>query len=288
MREHGLENFDFPGENRRLQTLNRLSVHIVRFGAVLACVAVIATLSRASDPASDLTKTGKNVSPLFQGPIIFEPNQGQADRAVKFTSRGPGYVLHLTEHGSVLATRVPAAREHISRFFQMRFLNTLPDMRLVGTGSLASRSSYYTGSDKSRWLTGISNFSAVQFQDAYPGIHVICHGIHGTLAYDFKVQPSARPELIAFEIAGNETLRVLSDGRLAIGVSDRPLSLSRPTAYQDIGGSRRTVLVRYIVHERVVAFEVGHYDRSKLLVICPLLDYSGILRNAAGNSDATG
>src|ERR1700722_7556216 len=43
---------------------------------------------------------------LGQLPLIFEPNQGQANSPVKFLSRGAGYSLFLDPSGAVLAMQI--------------------------------------------------------------------------------------------------------------------------------------------------------------------------------------
>jgi hypothetical protein len=203
---------------------------------------------------------------------------------VKYIARGPGYVLHLTDDGTVYARPILASDKDKARFFALKLRNTSNAMHAVGSGSLPSKSSYYTGLDQSKWLTGIPNFSEVQFQNAYPGIHLVCQGVHGKLEYDFKVEPGAKPEVIAIEIIGNKRLRVMSDGRLAVGSNERGLRLRRPTAYQELGASRQNVPVSYTLHKRIFSFAIGDYDRRKVLFIDPVLDYTQSLESTPTSS----
>src|SRR5678816_3696890 len=44
----------------------------------------------------------------LKAPLSFEANEGQADRSVKFLSRGAGYQLHLTSTQAVLSLKKEA------------------------------------------------------------------------------------------------------------------------------------------------------------------------------------
>jgi hypothetical protein len=67
-------------------------------------------------------------------------------------------------------------------------------------------------------------------------------------------------------------------GELHVRAQDRTLIQRRPVAYQDIDGRRVPVDVRYRILGRDVGFAVGRYDRTRPLVIDPILSYAMYFR----------
>ena len=60
-----------------------------------------AAISQPSDQSSELNRTDYGNMRL-----LFEVNEGQTDRQVKFVSRGPGYTLYLKDDGAVFSLKV--------------------------------------------------------------------------------------------------------------------------------------------------------------------------------------
>ncbi len=81
---------------------------------------------------------------LSQLPLIFEPNQGQADSSVKFVSRGAGYGLYLDETGAVLALR---AAEKKLETVRMTLVGANRAAAVVGSEPLPGTSNYFIGND---------------------------------------------------------------------------------------------------------------------------------------------
>ncbi len=150
--------------------------------------------------------------------------------------------------------------------------------RLLGWDELASKTSYFTGSNPNHWLTGIPNFSRVSRRSVYDGIDVTYHGIQGQLECEFKLAPHARPGIIALELLGARDLRKDERGDLVFAVANVEMRLRKPMAYQQVNGSIRNVTSHYVVTGNLVTLELGRYDSSKALVIDPVLSYSGYLK----------
>lgn len=103
-------------------------------------------------------------------PLSFEANLGQADPQVRYTARGPGYSVSLTEDKAVVTfqkmDRVARKRFEVSkyyraspRFWRMRKTGTVRiglDGAVAHPGvtpvdELPGKSNYFVGSDPSRW-----------------------------------------------------------------------------------------------------------------------------------------
>ncbi|MGA7359234.1 MAG: hypothetical protein WBW70_10290, partial [Candidatus Sulfotelmatobacter sp.] len=159
---------------------------------------------------------------LGQLPLIFEPNQGQADSSVKFVSRGSGYSLYLDPTGAVLAmqTARPASPGHSGprrslESVRMRLVGANPAAPVTGSDLLPGRSNYFIGNDPKNWHTGIPQFAGVHYQSVYPGIDLVFYGSQGRLEYDFKVAAGADPSQAELQFDGATKLE-LSGGDLIL------------------------------------------------------------------------
>ena len=216
-----------------------------------------------------------------QLPIAFERNQGQTDASVDFLARGQGYGLFLTPQGAVLSLRSGAAGAASARaqalVLRMDLAGANPHARAAGVDALPGKSHYFVGSDPARWHAGVPNYAKVRYADVYPGIDLVYYGNPHQLEYDFVVAPSADPGAIAWDFRGAQSLRVDGAGNLQVATAGGRLVQRRPEIYQDVDGRRRRIDGRYVVHGLRASFRIAHYDRSRPLVIDPVLSYSSYL-----------
>lgn len=220
--------------------------------------------SRKLDPQSILGKL----------PLIFEPNLGQSDSAVKFISRGPGYNLFLDQTGAVLATPAPhrSHNENTLDAVRMTLVGANPAASLAGSEPLPGKTNYFIGNDPKKWRTGVEQFAGVRYRSVYPGIDLVFYGNQGRLEYDFKVAPGANPAQAELQFDGASKLE-LSGGDLVLKGSG--VRLQAPRVYQTVAGKQRTIQGRFVLRTaHRVGFEIGQYDRSRELVIDPTVIYS--------------
>ena len=239
-------------------------------------------------------------------PLAFEPNQGQTDPQVQFLSRGEGYTLFLTDSGAVFSFSKPLIKPPSplkdEGVFKLRHprspepsdVLSLKLMGLSGPASfeggekLSGISNYFLGKDPAHWHTRIPQYAKVEARGLYPGVDMVYYGIRGAMEYDFKVQPGADPKLIRLKVEGVDKISVGSDGSLNLAIGKRKLVFRAPILYQGNEGVRTPVEGRYLqTGEKEIGFEVKAYDRTKPLVIDPVLDYSTYL-GGTGGSDGFG
>lgn len=204
----------------------------------------------------------------------FEPNRGQfADASAAYVSRLSGYVVALDASGASFYSydgiRVRRLR------LQLRGAN--PGSVPGGEDVLLGKVNYLAGDNPAQSLTGIPTFGRVHARDVYPGIDVVYYrNGDSDLEHDFIVAPNADPSRIVVAISGAD--RVSLDGREAVIASGRArFRLRRPVAYQEIDGVRRPVVAEYTLHHHKVGFRLGPYDRTRPLVIDPVLVFSRYL-----------
>ena len=92
-----------------------------------------------------------------QLPLSFAANQGQTDSAVKFTSRGDGYVLLLTPEEAVFKlgpanalNKATGATQRPS-VLRMKLLGADGTVKISGAEQLPGTANYLIGNDPSRW-----------------------------------------------------------------------------------------------------------------------------------------
>jgi len=246
-------------------------------GAMLVLLALTAFKGTAQEGPGGSTPHGLPET-QFEAPISFEPNLGQAEERVKFMARGPGYRLSLTQQGAVFTFEQPESHAGAESYnsLTVKFVGANAAPKLAAKEELAMTSSYFLGADPKKWRTGIPNYARVTIEDVYPGIDVMYRGTHGRLQCDFLIAPGAKPERITLAIVGANNPRLDAEGNLILRSGKAELRLYKPTAYQ----GKQLVSARYIVSRGRIKFAVTDYDRTKPLVIDPVLGYAEYLTTA--------
>src|ERR1051325_7582519 len=208
-------------------------------------------------------------------PLTFEANQGQADPAVRFLSRGHRYTMFLTPAETVVRLQ---GKDDDSAVVRWQLAGGNRNARVTGERALSSKSNYFRGKDPKQWRTGVPNFAQVRYENVYPGIDVVYHGNQKQIEYDFTVAPNANPNRIRMSFSGARSMALGKDGSLVLHTAAGDLVQPRPYIYQDVDGQRVTVAGCYALRARnEVGFVLGKYDRSLPLVIDPVLVWSTYL-----------
>jgi len=210
----------------------------------------------------------------LQASISFEPNQGQTDDRVKFMARGSGYNLFLTPSNALFVLRQAGSSNDLvptdSNVLTMNLVGANPTPKIAGRDELPGKSSYFLGGDPKKWHTNIPNFGKVQYDDIYPGIDLVFHGIRGQLEYDFVLHPGASPKTIVIEFTGLKDIRLSSRGELVLQTVRGQVCFHKPIAYQEDPTHGRAVQAGYRrIQKQRVGFTIGVYDSTKTLIIDP-------------------
>jgi uncharacterized repeat protein (TIGR01451 family) len=214
---------------------------------------------------------------LGQLPILFEPNQGQADPRAKFLARGSGYSLFLKTDGAVLAMQTAHASSAGSseQFVNMKLVGANPAAVLTGADPLPGKSNYLIGNDPHKWHRGIPQFGGVRYASVYPGIDLIFYGNQGHLEFDLRVAPGADPSQAELQFDGASKLELSGGDLILTGEDAGGLRLQAPQVYQRDGDRHQPVAGRFVLRAaNRVGFEIGPYDRSRELIIDPVPVFS--------------
>ena len=206
--------------------------------------------------------------------LRFEPNHGQFADSVRFLARGAGFGLSLASDGATLDLhRGPDEHEVVG----IRLAGARPT-EPVGSQLLEGRTNYFVGQDEQRWRTNVENFGRVSYPSALPGVDVTYYGnASGQLEYDVLLAPRVDVSVVELTFPGVSSISLDARGDAVLRLPSGGVLLEKsPTAYQaDARGRRNLVPIRYrLLGADRLGFAVGGHDKSRPLVIDPVLTYS--------------
>ena len=227
-------------------------------------------------------------------PLSFEPNQGQADRKIRFLTHSLDSALSLNASEAIFtlsSSPSAASRNANARHREAAASTGTLRMQLVGANSQASplqqqplegHVNYFSDRDPHKWHSNIPTFGKVGFQGVYPGVDVVYYGNQQRLEYDFVVAPHADPKQIQLHFGGAQQVRVNKAGDLVIRTQGRELTWQKPGVYQQTANGKHAVAAHYRLKrlpngQTDVRFALGSYDTARSVVIDPVLIYSSHL-----------
>lgn len=255
-----------------------LALALLVGGALALCLVPSHPTAATSSlkPLFDFSSASTRPVSYGQLPLIFEANQGQSDPRVKFMARGAGYGLFLTSEEAVLSLQ-PSPKQ-AAGVVRMALAGANANAEVSGDNLLPGKSNYLIGNDASKWHRNVPQFARVRYSSVYPGVDLIYYGNQGKLEYDFEVAPGADPKQVALTFQGAQQLSLDGSGNLVVAVNGRDMNLEAPRVYQTVDGEQKPIQGRFALRSaNQVGFELGNYDRSRALVIDPVLTYSTYL-----------
>ena len=273
---------------------------VYKTGLAHTPVTTAETPARSSSPANESTRRTV-IEQSKQLPLSFEVNQGQQDARVKFLSRGNGYGLFLTPEEAVMVLGKSARRGKRddlrttrpvanlpSEVLRMRLVNSNPQARMIGLEELPGKANYFIGNDPSKWKTDVPNYAKVKYEQVYSGIDLIYYGNQQQLEYDLIVSPGADPSVIRLGYEGAKRISINRDGDLILKLRNGEVRQQKPVLYQLLDDGKQPVSGRYVItRKNQIGIEVGAYDKTKALVIDPVVAYATFLGGSSTNGGDT-
>ena len=234
-------------------------------------------------------------------PLAFERNMGQSDAQVKYLSRGNSYEVFLTPKEAVLAlwqlphpngspALIRPSDNPKASILRLQLAGANPSPAVEGMSQLDRKVNYFIGNDPKNWIGGVPSYERVEYKSIYPGVDLAFYGQERRLEYDFVVSPGADLKAIALQLVGSQKTHVDSLGNLVVSIPAGEVSFQKPLIYQTgANGERQEIAGGYkIGKDGRVEFAVAEYDRSRTLVIDPVLDYSTYIGGSAAGDSALG
>jgi hypothetical protein len=238
---------------------------------------------------------------LAQLPLSFEEEGADAGSGKQFVSRGPGYALAVTGSGASLTRKyfIPENEGNLASMvmglpseglsnFNLTWAGANTDARPVAGKKQAGESNFLNSSDRSKWRRHVAHYENVRIANLYRGVDLVFHGDHEQLEFDYVVAPGADASAIRMGIGTPSFVGLNEKGQVEILDGADELVLQAPVAYQEIGGTRKTVKAKYVLantHEVRLALE--EYDWTRELVIDPVLSFAAHFGSSSNLSMAS-
>jgi hypothetical protein len=203
--------------------------------------------------------------------IPFIKNQGQVDPRVKFYARTFSGTVYITDQGK-LVYQLPESKDTNQTWvLSEEALDRIPLKEIKGEKASETQVSYYIGNDQAKWKKGLSTYEAVDLGEVYEGIALKLRAYGGKVEKLYYVSPGNDPKKIRMKINGAESLKINNKGQLEVQTGNGPVVLSRPKAFQQEGEKQKKVTVAYLIEGDRYGFKVGNYDKSRELIIDPMI-----------------
>ncbi len=225
-------------------------------------------------------------------PVSFIPNRGQLDERVAYYIQGKNRAIYFGAEG---VTFDLAGAEGSRWAVKLGFLGANRDVKPVGTEETGTVISYFHGGP-GNWKTGLPAYSRLVYPDLWPGIDLVYSGTTNALKSEFIVHPGANASQIRLAYRGASSVLIDDAGRLVVATPSGGFEDGAPVAYQELSGNRVPVPAAYRIMDSgdgsapdgdlgqndgdavLHGFSVGEYDRSKPLVLDPvILMYGGYI-----------
>src|SRR3989338_5202130 len=222
-------------------------------------------------------------SPIL--PFIF--NNGQMDRDISFYTKTSEGNVSVTKEGEIIYSLSAGSIAIKEKLIGGKV------RKIKGEGEAATKVNYFIGDNPAKWKNNIPTYTAVNFGEVYRGIEVKLRAYGKKVEKLFYLKPRANLKDLKIGLNGAKALRVNDTGELEIDTGYGVVKWTRPIAYQrqrargkkqEARGKRQReyVEVEYVVNPPqssivnrqssiIYGFKVGDYDKTRELIIDPLL-----------------
>jgi hypothetical protein len=240
--------------------------------SILSCIALLFLPELAA--GSNLKQTDRQVlSKASRITIPFVENKGQfADPNTLFYSNTFAGQVTVNRGGSIGYRLVGNKTGKQKQLCEIREtlgggLNPSPS----GGRPAVAKVNHFQGQDPKKWLRNLSTYDTVDMGEVYPGVQLTLKAHGNNVEKIFHVHPGTDSQKIRLTIDGAQTLKLTSKGELQVDTGAGAMRFARPVAYQWVDGRKIAVDAAYTVNGKSYGFQVAAYDRTKELIIDPLI-----------------
>jgi len=230
--------------------------------------------------------------------VPFIENQGQTDAKIRFYTRTTGGPVFIMKNGEIVYSLQKIVNTETLKEISLKeelLGGMVKDTR--GEKKSLAKINYFVGKDPSKWKNNIPTYDLVSLGEVFRGIELKIKAHGDNVEKLFYLKPGANPEDIRVRLKGAKTAKIIESGGLELGTELGAVNFLKPVAYQEIDGKKVEVKVEYSIRqdnppipplskgggggfnselrtqnpELIYGFKVGSYDRTKELIIDPLL-----------------
>ncbi len=167
--------------------------------------------------------------------------------------------------------------------YKINFENGNPEVKIEGFGLRPDYNNYFIGNDKSKWASKVPKYSLVMYHNIYQNIDFKIYSTDGFLKWDFIVKQGGNHKDIELHYEGIDKVTLLN-GNLVLKTNAGKIVEMRPYSYQwDENGNENSIECSFEVKNNKVRFKLGNYDKTKELIIDPVLVYASYTGSVADN-----
>ena len=150
---------------------------------VVVVVAAVVAASRSPAPFSKASAENKALASYGKVPLLFVPNEGQADRRVRYYAQGGGHAFYFTRNKAVLSFTKGrrGVALHMTPFGANRIDTSGSRRRAAGEVTDAA----------GWWCINLPTYKALTYRNRWPGVDMVYSGRGGALKYELRVRPGA-------------------------------------------------------------------------------------------------
>ena len=196
--------------------------------------------------------------------VPFVKNEGQGGLSPKISYYAQVF------GGQVLVSSEGLSYVSSNSFIKERFLSPIP-FAPFGDEVSPTHVSYFVGS-KENWRSDIPSFNTLLAKEVWPAIDVSLRAYQNNLEKIFVLHPGSDPDYIQLSVEG-AGLAIDEGGRLVFRTPVGEMTMTKPYAYQEIGGKRVEIPAAYAISgmNSSYGFHLGTYDKKQPLFIDPLI-----------------
>jgi len=212
-------------------------------------------------------------NPSAAASLYVEQNQGQASTKYQFYSRrGNGVPALFSAAGLMIDI---GKLDGSARKVQVELVGGAARVRPRGEDRLPTLVHYFLGKDPTQWIKDVPTFARIRYPEVYPGVDAVYYPSEDYFEQDFELRPGVDPRVIRMQFRGADSVR-LEAGAVYIAAGKEVIVWKAPQVYQrDRSRKKVTVAAKYQRDESGnIGFALGDYDRSRPLVIDPVITFS--------------
>jgi len=211
--------------------------------------------------------------------FIFIENKGQWDNSIKFAARTPNCNILISDEGikfdyfQLDNKRGEDSNQPVvlkGQVISFDFIDKNPQTKAEGIEEDLPYFNFFKGKDPSKWASHCRTFKNVNINNIYQGIDIKLFFVDSRLRYDFIVRPDADVSSLKLSIQGANGVSSAEKG-LSFDTRFGKISHGELFAFQNSEGSFKPVNCNFVNKDGVFTFNIGNYDKSKQLIIDPIV-----------------
>ena len=211
---------------------------------------------------------------LLSAEMKFIENKGQWNSNIKFVSERDGLVTSVTTSGIYFDFFQKEGNNISGDVIKLNLVNSKV-LNFSPKEELNEKFNYFMGNNHSKWISNARTFKKLVAENVYEGIDFVYYIDNNTPRYDFVIEPHASTDQIVFQFEGTSDTK-LKNEIIELITPSVVVENSQLFAYQMVNGSQKQVDCKFILNGDKITFNVGDYDKSKELIIDPVI-YSSYL-----------